>query len=284
MTRTFNRLLPSVATLVLLGACATGAPHAPDAPADGGDATLSVVTLNLYHDRDGWDRRRPLVIEGLRELRPDVIGLQEVLQHETLRNQAEDIADALGYEVHFVSTAPEGEVKRYGNAILTRHPILERSERRLRPLEDSRTVAHVRIAVDGRPVDVYDTHLHHTVEGGAMRAEQLADVLAHIDENDDSTPLVLMGDFNAEVDRPELQPLTERYVDAFGSLHPGEDITTLNPHYFPDRHERIDHIFVPGARVEVLEARRVLDRPDAAGTWPSDHFGVLARLRLSPAR
>ncbi|MEZ0470282.1 endonuclease/exonuclease/phosphatase family protein [Luteimonas salinilitoris] len=284
MIRTLARLLPSVATLVMLSACATGSSHAPDASTDDDDATLSVVTLNIYHDRDGWDRRRPLVIEGLRELRPDVIGLQEVLQHEALRNQAEDIADALGYEYHFVSTAPQDEAKRYGNAILTRHPILERSERRLRPLEDSRTVAHVRIAVDGRPVDIYDTHLHHTAEGGAMRAEQLADVLAHIDENDDGTPMVLMGDFNAEVTLPELQPLTDRYLDAFGSTHPGDDVTTLNPHYFPDRHERIDHIFVQGGRFEVLEARRVLDRPDAAGTWPTDHFGIYARLRLVPAR
>lgn len=284
MIRTLARLLAPVATLVLLNACASNASRAPAASAGGDGATFSVVTLNIYHDRDDWDRRRPLVIEGLRELRPDVIGLQEVLQHETLRNQAEDIAEALGYQYHFVSTAPEEEAKRYGNAILTRHPILARSERRLRPLEDSRTVAHVRIAVDGRPVDIYDTHLHHTVEGGAMRAEQLADILAHIGENDDGTPLVLMGDFNAEANRPELQPLTERYVDTFGSTHPGENITTLNPHYFPDRHERIDHIFVQRGRFEVLEARRVLDRPDAAGTWPSDHFGVMARLRLSPVR
>ncbi|WP_407351777.1 endonuclease/exonuclease/phosphatase family protein [Luteimonas sp. R10] len=284
MIRALTRLLPAVATLVLLGACATGAAPAPDAAADGGGATLSVVTLNIYHDRDGWERRRPLVIEGLRALRPDVIGLQEVLQHGTLRNQAADIADALGYDFHFVSTAPEGEVERYGNAILTRHPILERSERRLRPLEDSRTVAHVRIAFDGRPIDIYDTHLHHTAEGGAMRAEQLADVLAHIDGNDDGTPMVLMGDFNAGAGSPELQRLAGRYVDAFGSTHPGDDVTTLNPHYFPDRHERIDHVFVPGDRFEVLESRRVLDRPDADGIWPSDHFGILARLRLSPAR
>lgn len=274
--------LPLFATLVL-GACATSAPQAPDASVDGG-ATLSVVTLNIYHDRDGWDRRRPLVIEGLRELQPDVIGLQEVLQHDTLRNQAEDIADALGYEYHFVSTAPESEVKRYGNAILTRHPVLERGGRRLRPLEDSRTVAHVRIAVDGRPVDIYDTHLHHTAEGGAMRAEQLADVLALIDRSGDGTPMVLMGDFNAEVGLPELQPLADRYVDAFGSTHPGDEITTLNPYYFPDRHERIDHVFVSGKHFEVLESRRVLDRPDAAGVWPTDHFGILARLRLRPER
>src|SRR5690606_35901617 len=67
--------LLGTAALALAG-CAT----APPAPAAGPE--LTVVTLNIYHDRDGWEQRRPLVIEGLRALQPDVIALQEVLQHE----------------------------------------------------------------------------------------------------------------------------------------------------------------------------------------------------------
>ena len=113
-----------------------------------------------------------------------------------------------------------------------------------------------------------------------MRAQQLTDVLSYIEARDDGTPSLLMGDFNAEATSPELQPLAARYVDAFGSVDGDADrATTLNPHYFGDTRRRIDHVFVQRDRFEVLEARRVLDRPDADGTWPSDHFGVLARLR-----
>ena len=175
--------------------------------ASGGDGDFSVVTLNLYHDRDRWQQRRELVIEGLSALEPDVIALQEVLQHETLRNQAEDIAAALGYEFFFVSADEPGQARRYGNAILTRHAILSRGERRLRPLDDWRTVAHVRLDIRGSIVDIYDTHLHHTEEGLGIRARQLRDVLSYVDARDDATPSLLLGDLNAEATAPELRPL-----------------------------------------------------------------------------
>jgi endonuclease/exonuclease/phosphatase family metal-dependent hydrolase len=266
---------------ILLSACTATSSRS----SAGDDGSFSVVTLNIYHDRDGWPQRRALVIDGLQALAPDVIALQEVLQHETLRNQAEDIAEALSYEYFFVSTTPPGKVKRYGNAILTRHPVLDRSERRLRPRNDWRTLAHLRLDIRGSIVDIYNTHLHHTVKGSEIRALQLRDVLSHIDTRNDGTPSLLLGDFNAGVTWPELQPLDERYVDAFGSLHDDADsITTLNPHHFGDSLRRIDHVFAQRDRFEILDARRVLDRPDLTGTWPSDHFGVYARLRLLPAR
>lgn len=244
--------------------------------------SLSLVTLNIYHDADDWPSRRPLIIEGLKELLPDVIVLQEVLQHETLRNQASDIAEALGYEFWFASMNPRDDEHRFGNAILTRHPILERTEHRLHPLDDSRTLARAKLEVCGRTVDVYGTHLHYTREGASIRARQVGDVVSIIDARDDGTPSILAGDFNATATAPELQPLLARYFDVFGRVVEEADrITTLNPHYFDTEMERrIDHIFAERGRFEVVDARRVLDRPDGSGTWPSDHFGVLAELRF----
>nr|WP_255698936.1 endonuclease/exonuclease/phosphatase family protein [Luteimonas sp. Y-2-2-4F] len=265
----------------VLAACApalrTEAP-APDA------ARLSLVTLNLYHDRDHWERRRPLVIEGLRALRPDVVALQEVLQHDTLRNQAEDIGEALGYSVFFVSTDPKGQAHRYGNALLTRLPVLARSQRRLEPLDDTRTVAHLRVQAGGRALDVFNTHLHWTDEGGAIRARQLQDVLAHVRAEAGDGPSVIAGDFNAEADAPELAALREAgYVDVLAAADPAAAAkTTLNPHYF-EHGRRIDHVFARGAGLRARSAQRVLDRPGADGAWPSDHFGVRAEFELGPA-
>ncbi|QCO67507.1 endonuclease/exonuclease/phosphatase family protein [Luteimonas yindakuii] len=254
--------------------------HAPP-PAAATDAPgLRVVTLNLYHDRGHWERRRPLVIDGLRTLDADVIALQEVLQKAGLRNQAEDIGAALGYAVHFVSTDPPGQDHRYGNALLSRRPVLARSEARLQPLDDSRTVAHLRIDVQGHAVDVFNTHLHWTDDGAAIRARQLDDVLAHVDRHDAGAS-VLMGDFNAEADAPELQALARAgFVDVPAALEPAANLrTTLNPHYF-ERGRRIDHVFARGARLRPLATRRVLDAAADDGTWPSDHFGVLAQFRI----
>ena len=169
--------------------------------------TLTVVTLNLWHDQRDWPKRLAVMLAGIRELRPDVLCLQEVLQHATLRNQAETLADSLGYQVHFTSVDSLHHVKRYGNAILTRHPVLRTGGKNLAPLNDYRTVAHVRIDYRGRDVDVYDTHLHHTPQGGSIRARQIRDLLAFIDSTRADGAVVLAGDFNAELGTREMRLL-----------------------------------------------------------------------------
>ncbi|MCD9029628.1 endonuclease/exonuclease/phosphatase family protein [Luteimonas sp. BDR2-5] len=270
-------LLPVAVLLsaALLGACASGG-RAPE-PA----APLRIVTFNLFHDRSEWPKRLPLIVEGLRALDADVIALQEVLQTPELPNQAETLAAALGYRVQFVSTDPEGQPRRYGNALLTRDPVQAAQWSPLAPLDDSRSIGHARVAVHGRPVNVYFTHLHWTRDGGAIRARQLQDALDYIDRTAGTAPSVLLGDFNAPATAPELALLAPRFVDSYGLLHAAADAagaTTLNPHFF-DYRARIDLVFAEAGRFDVGEARIVLDRPDADGTWPSDHFGTFVELR-----
>lgn len=270
-------------TLAILGlplASGAGA-QAPTTDAD--TPALSVVTLNLWHDKGDWPRREVQIVAALQALRPDVIALQEVFQHEGLPNQAQTIADALGYEVYFVSTDPVGKPQRYGNALLTRHRILERESKALQPLDDFRTAAHLRIAIGGRAVDVYATHLHHTGEGGAIRERQLRDLREFIAQTSDGAPVLIAGDFNAGVSQPEMGLLVTDYVDSYGSLHPDAVAgghTTLNPAYFKTG-DRIDHVFAQRGRFTVEQARIILDHSDANGVWPSDHFGVQVSLRMT---
>lgn len=267
-----------LATLAL-AACA----HKPPRPVE--DAVFSIVTFNLYHDRADWPARRVLVIDELRALRPDVIVLQEVLQHETLRNQAEDLAEALGYSVHFISVDTADRPRRYGNAILTRHPILSSGWTPLRPLDDSRTAGYARIAIGGRPLDIYATHLHHedTPAGARKRAQQVADLLAFLDRSDGYAPTIVAGDFNAVAGNPELAPLQVDHEEAFSRLHPGDPRPTLNPHYFPQGARRIDHVYLQRGALRPLQARLVMDREGAPGIWPSDHFGVYVRIAFARA-
>lgn len=246
----------------------------------------SIVTFNLYHDKADWPRRRALIVDELRALQPDVIVLQEVLQHEALRNQAEDLAEALGYSAYFISIDAADKPRRYGNAILTRHPVQARDWIALRPLDDSRTAGWTRIEIDGRPLDIYATHLHHedTPAGAGKRAEQLADLRAFIARTRGDAPGIVAGDFNVAAGRPELAALDADYDEAFSRLHPGDPRPTMNPHYFPDNARRIDQVFLQRGRLVPLEARIVLDREGAPGTWPSDHFGLYVRFAFEPAR
>lgn len=248
---------------------------------------ISLVTFNLYHDKADWPKRLPPILAELRRLNPDVITLQEVIGHETLRNQAQAIAKALGYEYAFSSVDPESQPRRYGNAILTRRPILAQHWTRLQPYDDSRTALHLRIAVGDRALNVYTTHLHWTDDGGAIRQRQIADLMRFIADTADGAPSLVAGDFNAIAAAPELAALTADFGDAYGSLHPDESAdpkanSTLNLSYYAPK--RIDHVFLQKDALVPETASIVLNRADGDGSWPSDHYGVHVRFKLSPSR
>jgi endonuclease/exonuclease/phosphatase family metal-dependent hydrolase len=250
-------------------------------PAD----TLTVVSLNLWHDQHEWPKRLARIVRELRALRPDVVCLQEVLQNPTLPNQAATIAESLGYALRFASVDPPDRPKRYGNAVLTPHPVLITGETNLAPADDYRVVAHLRLAWRGREVDAYSTHLHHTPQGGAIRATQIRHLLAWVDSTRGAGPVVLAGDFNAELETPEMKLVTARYDDAFRTLHPGatrEDAVTFNRRFGVDP-GAIDHVFVErsaraAARLRPVASEVLFRTVGPDSVWASDHFGVLARL------
>ena len=268
--------------LVLLSLIAFSLPAGAADPSPApSEKTLKVVTLNLYHDKDDWPKRRVQIVEELKRLQPDAIALQEVLQDEGLTNQAEWLATQLDYQWHFVSIDPVGNPRRYGNAILTRHPILSRGQKVLQPLDDSRTAAFLRIDLDGRPLNVYATHLHWTDQGAVIRARQVADLMQFIDDTSENIPSLVAGDLNSSADSPELAGLRDGFVDTYGERHPAADIvasSTLNLKYFAPR--RIDHVFFERDVFVPVDATILFDHPDALGVWASDHFGLFAELRL----
>ncbi len=264
-----RRLLAAAAALPL-AACA-GLPRTEA-------RTLKLATFNIWHNQGDWAAREPLLIEALRAENADVIALEEVLEDANvgLPNQARTLAQALGgYHVAFVSTDPEDSPRRYGNALLTRLPVLAEDSVKLEPLDDFRTALRLRISVDGRPVDIVVTHLAWQDDAGPVRARQIDHLLHWLPR--DGAPLVVMGDFNASQDDSGLATLTgPRFVSAL----PRDSVpTTLNPAKgHPNR--VIDHIFAERAAFAPVEAHLFGDRP-TGGEYPSDHFGVAATLRLN---
>ena len=243
----------------------------------GGERDLRLVCFNIWHNQGDWAARLPLLVEAIRAADPDVIALQEVLEDAAvgLPNQARTIADALrGYEVHFVSTDPEGAPRRYGNAILSRLPVLAHDSKKLKPLNDYRTAIRARVSVGGRAVDVVNTHLAWQADQAPVRAQQIADLMAWLPG--DGTPLIVMGDFNAVQEDAGLNALTGPRF--FSALPRGAAETTLNP---AKGHQSrvIDHIFAEAAHFAPAGASVIGSTP-VGGEYPSDHFGVAARLRL----
>ena len=268
-----RRIVLAGLTAAPLTACAAGAGVA----AGTSGPSLTLVTFNIWHNQGDWAARLPLLVAAIRAEAPDVIGLQEVLEDAAvgLPNQARTIADALGgYEMHFVSTDPEGAPRRYGNAILSRLPVLAHDWKKLEPLDDYRTAIRARVDVGGRPVDIVNTHLAWQADAQAVRARQIADLMAWLPK--DGTPLIATGDFNAVQEDAGLNALTGPRF--FSALPRGAAETTLNP---AKGHQSrvIDHIFAEAAHFAPAGASVIGSTP-VGGEYPSDHFGVAARLRL----
>jgi len=59
---------------------------------------VRVATLNLWGRRGAWDERRSVLVEGFRELAPDLVAFQEAVVGEGY----DQVTDILGYGYHLV--------------------------------------------------------------------------------------------------------------------------------------------------------------------------------------
>lgn len=273
---------------------------------------LRLLTLNIWNRQGPWERRLPLLRAGIAAHAPDVVGLQEVLHHDSLGpDQAEQIADGLGYHVVYGAAWEIGGGLHFGNAVLSRWPVAawQVFSLPLSPplpdgtLDERRCLLHARIEAPFGALPVFVTHLNWKLHHSATRCRQVAFIAERIDElapagAPDRFPAVLLGDFNAEPDSDEIRflsgfhPLDGKSVH-FADCHRfvgqgnGATFCRHNPYAAqarePDR--RIDYVFVRGpdrdGRGEPLLCRLALDQP-TEGTWPTDHFGVLAEVAVVP--
>jgi endonuclease/exonuclease/phosphatase family metal-dependent hydrolase len=259
---------------------------AQDHTARRGDAVyLNVLSYNIEFDKYDWPGRLQYMLGEFRRHEIDILGLQEVIQRETLDNQAMTIADSLGFEWHFGSVDALDRDQRYGNAIVSRFPIEEAKFHALEPVDAYRKVVHTRHTIQGHVIDVYNTHLHNPPDAGPTRIRQIEDLLDFIDRTHGRGLIILTGDFNAAPDWPEMERLYEAFTDVYPLFyedHLAPEHTTLNPRRgFPER--RIDYVFYRNAgdaRVTVVSAERILDDAHADHDLESDHFGVFARFRI----
>ncbi len=266
---------------------------------------LRALTLNIWNRQGPWDRRKPLIQAGLRDLAPDVAGLQEVLAFGGA-SQADELVAGLGWHVHYGAAWPIGGGLTYGNAIVSRWPIVERDVLPLPspPAHDPRTVAYAVLDAPCGRVPVFCTHLTFQLHLSDERCAQVRALADHVAARApvDGFPPILLGDFNAEPGSDEMRflrgltPMGGRsvyFADAWEATAarepgagPGFTYDRRNPYALRSREpsRRIDYVYVRGPdrslRGEPLSCCVVLDEP-VDGVWPSDHFGVLAEIQAS---
>jgi endonuclease/exonuclease/phosphatase family metal-dependent hydrolase len=257
---------------------------------------VRVVTLNLWNLSGDWRARRRAVLDVLRRAAPDVVCLQEVVAGER-GNQAEWLAHELGgWSVAYAGAEARGG--RFGNAVASRQPIDTWSHVDLPYEDDPHEVRRVAVHARTGGVDVFSTHLAWQLHDAALRERQVQELVRFVEaRTDPAAPVgpVVAGDFNAEPDSTAIRYLcglasldgASTYLqDAWrlaGDGGPGFTWDNRNPHAALDREpdRRIDYVFSgfhgPSGGGRPVECHVVADLP-VDGTWPSDHFGVLAVL------
>ena len=267
---------------------------------------ISILTLNLWHDSGPWKERALHIGELIEELAPDLIGFQEVLHGPDIDLVAE-VLEGRSYHHDFVAAssfqrAGQPELS-FGNSVASRWPITGRDELRLPDAGDVETRSALRVTVESPsgPICVTSTHLNWKLHHGCVRERQVVALCDFVRASRpaEGFPPVLVGDFNAEPDSTEiryvsgLQSLDGRsvyFVDAWRTAGDGgRGLTWSNrndyarPWFEPDR--RLDYVFVGPPRrdgVGRVLSCRVVGNQARDGIWPSDHFGVFARLESEP--
>lgn len=261
------------------------------------ETRLSVMSWNIWWQFGPWQERAPAIEATIKAADPDLIALQEVWGNAE-NNYARELAEKLGYH-YFHADCMTMNGTGFGNAILSRWPILESRTITLPGhLETGETRNALFAKIDGprAPVSFFCTHLNWRYEQSHIRQQQVQELATFVKANSSGKmPPVLCGDFNAEPMSEEIRMLTGLttaatdglvFHDAWVAAGRGSGFTwdDLNPfaaeEFEPKR--RIDYIFTghPKARGRghVAEIEMVGSAP-VAGVWPSDHFGLLAKIR-----
>jgi endonuclease/exonuclease/phosphatase family metal-dependent hydrolase len=245
-----------------------------------------------------------VLIQGLRELSPDVVTLQEVREVPAqLSNQAGTLAKAIGFHYVFAPATPFGGGEE-GLAILSRQPIVEHEALELPHAEpkERRILLSARVQNGQGSVWVHTTHLNYRLTHGKQREDQVQAIADSVAGRTSESSQVLAGDFNARPESDEIRFLRglvtlggrrTYFQDAWERLHPGDTGLTWarkNPYTAklaflePDR--RLDYIFVTPMRGDgrgtIHSCAMVFDKPGADSVFASDHFGLLAEIQVEP--
>ena len=233
--------------------------------------TTLVVASYTIHRGVGLDRRRDLdrIARVIREMSPDVIGIQEVVRQEGVghADQAAYLAEALGMSLVMGETRAFGE-GTYGNAVFTRLPVLSSLRCDLSfGAREPRGCLRVDLSVDGCALHVFNCHF-----GLAFRERRAQVELLHafLRAADCEGPRLLVGDFN-EWHRG---PVTRGLRREFSS--PMRRMRRTHPALFPLF--RLDRIYWD---VE-LEGEEFHVHRSRLARVASDHLPVVARVRVRP--
>ena len=235
--------------------------------------SLRVMTYNIHHG-EGIDGKLDLarIAELIKRQKADIVALQEVdqgVERTAKRDLPAELASLTGLSCVFSNNLSH-QGGQYGNAILTRFPVLRATNTHLamvQPGAEQRGVLQLVLAVQGRELVFMSTHLDQR-PNDAERV-QSADQIFELLHQYGSRPIILCGDFNDVPTSRTCQKLAGQFIDSWTVAGEGDGFTIP----VKKSRKRIDYLWIAkdrGLRPVKLEV------PVSEG---SDHLPVVGEFQ-----
>lgn len=226
---------------------------------------LKLMTFNIQHCRDYINRNIDidLFVRTIKKCDPDIIGLNEIYgEYETNKNQSLEIAEKLGFH-HYFGQAITWKNIPFGNAILSRYPFQSVEKIMIPdPIRDTNEPYETRCVIKALINDITVLVSHF----GLIASEQVNAVKTVTDIiKNTKTKIILMGDFNMEVNSPILTPINELLKNTL--VDDSLSYPSINPT------KKIDYIYV-SSNIEVLDAQ-------IPNLVASDHLPHIATIKIN---
>ncbi len=227
---------------------------------------LKIVSWNIW-----GGRKLPEIIKCLSEAKPDIIGLQEVLQDEGgANNSAKAIADVLGYTYVYETTTllipsishllEKHKIENnmeWGNAILSKYAISDRNVHVLSG-DRKRTALEATVKIEGKNLQVFSTHLvYATEQPSQIQTTQVQNLIKVLPKENG----LVMGDFNATPDTKIIEDMGKVMVNTEG-----------DPTKFSADGKKIDYIFCT-SDIKVLSSGTI-------DSQASDHLPIYTIIEI----
>jgi endonuclease/exonuclease/phosphatase family metal-dependent hydrolase len=256
---------------------------------------LKVITYNIMGMKPGTDppTRLYYIIQNLKVLNPDIIGLQEINESLTgggTDNQAMLIADSLSsyfgitYYYYYSQThlSWNNQFKEF-IGIISKFPVEQQGFYQLVPGAFPRKVVWNLINTPLGKINFFNTHFDY--QSTSVRLQQATQTIIYITQQENlyqSIATILTGDFN---DTPGSSPinyiLNANFWDSFAESNPGLPGYTV-PSNAPT--SKIDYVFYKYTGQLIIDSSVVImDQPYSGNSYCSDHLGVMTTFSFNPS-
>lgn len=238
--------------------------------------------------KKSWFYRANLIRDDINEVKPDIIGFQEVtwLHYGYLQDVLEGYDSVINYRDDFILS--EGCPVFYR---VDKFELVDKGSFWLSETPDVmskdwgsacyRVCSYVilKVKATNKELVVFNTHLDHVSDEARINGIQV--VLDKIQEFG-GKPSILMGDFNAEVGSPTMLAAYEKFDDAHNTaevnLQEGQKEATYQAWGEKLDKKRIDFLMVSKTGIDVKKYD-VVDRTHN-GVYASDHFPIYIDIVL----